>query len=156
MMKDFTQKSSENLYKSLNFAPCGSSYDPADRYVAHSGCKLESPGLHYSLTKWYIITGLLVHALSWTMIKLIKTQNKWSTGAQQQQHEPVTTCHHQFAGEFQVGSEIIFDWMPYYNTDSNLVLQCMTHTPTERCTRPCTMTATSQWGYCHSRKLQPG
>ena len=44
-MKFNNQNSSENLYNSINFAPCGPPYDPSDRCVARSGFELESPGI---------------------------------------------------------------------------------------------------------------
>ena len=44
-MKVNSQYSSEDLFNSLNFAPCGPSNDLADRCVARGGLKLESPGI---------------------------------------------------------------------------------------------------------------
>lgn len=37
MIKFNSQNSSENLYNSLNFAPCGPPYDPSDRCAARGG-----------------------------------------------------------------------------------------------------------------------
>ena len=45
MIKFNSQNSSENLYISLNFAPCGPSYDLADRCAARGGFELESPAI---------------------------------------------------------------------------------------------------------------
>ena len=47
MMKFNSQNSSEDLYNSLNFAPCGPPNDLADRRAASGGFKLESPALAY-------------------------------------------------------------------------------------------------------------
>ena len=45
MTKFNSQNSSENLYNTRNFAPCGPPYDPSDRCVARGGFDLESPAL---------------------------------------------------------------------------------------------------------------
>ena len=54
MMKVNGQYSSEYVFNSLNFAPCGPSNDLADRCAARGGIKLESPGVVY--TKFYAWT----------------------------------------------------------------------------------------------------
>ena len=48
VIKFNSQNSSENLCNSLNFAPYGPPYDPADRCAARGGFELENPDVHNS------------------------------------------------------------------------------------------------------------
>ena len=91
-MKFNGQNSSEILYNSLNFAPCGPPNDPSDRCAARGGFELESPAVwvsrvlgwgnsesHYTCPTWQIRSQLapniknvvlIQHSDFWTLHRL--------------------------------------------------------------------------------------